>query len=106
MDSISDLFPALDLFFRPDSTSSEERLAVNGDRRAFSEDEASGSSLGVVFGMKFGGDAVFRVGSATGHGGHDDSVAEGEVTEFIGLEEEVGSFVAHGSCMRGKILII
>ena len=74
MDSVSNLFPSLDLSIAVDTSRSRERSTSGSDLRAFGKNKTSVSSKGVILDVSVGWDSISSVGSAPGEGGHDDSV--------------------------------
>ena len=77
VNSINRLLPSVGVLFVCHSWSSSISMASPIDIRTFGDDEASASSLAVIFGVEFGWNPSFVISPTPGHWGHDDSVAEG-----------------------------
>lgn len=86
MDGGGDGLPSGDLVLIVDAGNAGVPYAIRGGGGAFGDDESGGGALMVVGGHEGRRDVV-RGGPATGHGGHDDAIGQGEGAEGHGGEE-------------------
>lgn len=86
MHGVCDAAPASDVVGGIDLSSLVPAPADDRDVRAFGDEQAGGSALGVVVGHEMISD-VGGPGTAAGHGRHDDAVGKGEIAEQEGGEK-------------------
>lgn len=77
VDGIGDPFPADDLIGRINAGNADVSFAHGRGDGALGDEKPGGSALGVVGGGEFADHAI-DVGSAAGHGCHDDAIGERE----------------------------
>jgi len=81
VDSVGNPPPARDLVLPPDARPVNDALALLGDRRAFSDDQASVGALGIIFGHQRRRHIVIA-GARARHCRHPDAVLQVKAVEI------------------------